>query len=246
MKKIFLFLLFVALCFVPYVCFPAIGYDQTTEGNAYGTSMTADVTVGDNENRILIVCWAREYGADPDEPVTFNGDEMTLVDTTTIGGSNNAVYMYYLLNPDVGTHSLYIHAGTAGYFNWGAVSLYNVAQEAPEASNKATGSGTDVSVTVNSCSDGSWVVDVVSDPASTHGFTADGTQTERWQQNRNCRGAGSTYADVSAGNIPMGWTISSSGSWGIVAASFKVYGGAPSGGVRQHSIGTGIGRGIFR
>ena len=202
-------------------------FDTSTYDNHFGTSQTLSITVAANDNRVLVVGVHLEGGGRP-TGVTYAGQPMIEIASAAPGGSNESS-LWYILAPATGANDVVASYDGSTYTILGAISLYNVAQEAPEAFAVANGSGTDVGVTVTGCSTDSWVVDAAQCTASAYSLTEDAGQTERYEDSRGSRGAGSTKPDVAAGNIDMGWTISSSGAWAIVAASFKKYtaGGAP-------------------
>jgi len=98
-----------------------------------------DFTVGDNNNRVLIVSVAGEE-VDSVASVKFNDVGLTkAVDTTTTvaDGFEDHVSIWYLLNPDVGTFDIEItgvndpNEPDNQAWEAGAASFYNVLQQAP-------------------------------------------------------------------------------------------------------------------
>ena len=170
-------------------------------------------------NRILIVGLNVE-GLGAINTVSYNGDAMTLIDSEDNGNSAH-VSLWYLVNPDTGTHPVEISLAVATTVAAGAVSFTGVNQTDPiNAFNGATGTSTAPAVSLTTTVDEAWIIDVV---GTNGGTVTPGTgQVERWNTiEATTRGAGSTEFTSSSGTFSMSWTKSASSNWAIVAAALK-------------------------
>jgi len=147
--------------------------------------------IGSGQNSILIVGVAAEDSSENDlniSSVTCSGVEMTPLAGSAESIFSNTVYMktqlFYILNPQSEAADIQVnYSGNIHYKAGGSISLFNVAQEEPQAvaanSNLTTNSiSTDI---MNSSASGA-LVDVVGcgNPGS---FTADSTgMDEQWEQ----------------------------------------------------------------
>lgn len=115
-------------------------------GNSGGgsSSFTASYTVGSGSNRLLVVAVAGDSSTDKITGVTFNGTSMTLANKVQGG---RWLYLFYLLNPDSGTHNVVVSASSADFILAAAADYIGVAQSGqPDntttAHKGATGSDT--------------------------------------------------------------------------------------------------------
>ncbi|MEW6044057.1 MAG: hypothetical protein AB1608_07310 [Thermoproteota archaeon] len=153
--------------------------------------------------------------------VTYNGDAMTLIDQEDNGDSAH-VSLWYLVNPDTGTHPVQMSLTIASAVTAGAISFTGVDQTNPiDAQNGATGTSSTPSVTLTTATDEAWIVDVV---GTQNGPMTPGLgQAERWDVLQgSTRGAGSTEPTSSDGTFTSSWTNSAgSQNWAIIAAALK-------------------------
>jgi len=219
----------------------AISFNSASSGSDTDEDVTFSHTVNAGDNKILIVGVSLESDNSPPCPavqsITYNGVALTLIDAQPYGGSENKnrVELWYLLNPDEGTHNVVSTLtgpiGDDGH-NVGAITINGAAQQAPEASNKASGDSSTASVSVTTQTDGAWVIDVVGNSRSSLDQTAAAGQMERWEEGQDAHSNGSTRPVATAGAATMSWTLDSSRIWAIVAASFAPAGAA----VTQYTI----------
>ncbi len=153
--------------------------------------------------------------------VTYNGDPMTMINQQDNGDSAHAS-LWYLVNPDTGTHPVRLSLTLATAVTAGAISFTGVDQTNPiDAQNGATGTSNTPAVTLTTTTDETWVVDVV---GTQNGPMTPGVgQAERWDTLQGSTiGAGSTEFTSTDGTFTSSWTNSAgSNNWAIVAAALK-------------------------
>ncbi len=183
-----------------------------------GTTLSFSHTIGDGNDRILVVGLALE----DDVPasieitgVTYYGVAMILVPSSaamTGTGWLQKTAIYYLLEealPSAGSYTVEVtFAGTVLDRSAGAVSLFNVAQVPPKAvatSVVADPGAQTIATDISTLTDGAWVIDVVGsgDPGS---FAQTGGMTERWDVSpQSSTAAGSTKVVSTAGMTTLSW-----------------------------------------
>lgn len=93
--------------------------------------------------------------------VTYNGVSMTpLVSQIGFGTQSAAIYLYGMLNPPTGTHTVAMtRSGTAGQILSGSASYTGVKQTGlPDATAKNTASGTNITTTITTMVAGAGIV----------------------------------------------------------------------------------------
>lgn len=143
MNKINIFILLLVL-FVPSIE-AAITLDtQTTAEEHDGpNTLTTSFTVGSNSNRMLVVFVHNDhtnYTTDVvPNSVTYNGVSLTMAVSKTYWSAQASASIWYLQAPDTGTHDVVTtyETGFTGHFQHHIWSLYNVKQQAPEATASA-------------------------------------------------------------------------------------------------------------
>jgi len=104
------------------ITFDASSHDKDSDVS----SLTFSHTIGNGDDRILVVGIYNKSGGDLVTSVTFNGTSLTRFATAS-GGSLNQGYLYYLLNPDTGTHNIIITlSGTSTSLHAAAASFFGV------------------------------------------------------------------------------------------------------------------------
>lgn len=203
----------------------------STLGNPIATPQTFSHTCGSGSNRLLVVTVQMRGGAGGVVTgVTYNGVSMTQVTTEALSASAHAT-MYYLVNPDSGTHTVSVAHSLTGSTNIviSATSLEGVDQSTPlDASNKAAASSTGpMSTAVTTTVDDCWVIDSCSmrtQAGETATMTAATNRTERTNSNTasaGLRGLVSTLGPAgAAGSKTMEWTKTLNHDWAIMAAAF--------------------------
>lgn len=201
-----------------------IALDAATGFNEFCTIILPcdfDHTVtSSGSNRILIV-GINVSNLAAISSVTYNGDPMTMIDQQDNGDSAHAS-LWYLVNPDTGTHPVRLSLALATAVTAGAISFTGVDQTNPiDAQNGATGTSNTPAVTLTTTTDETWIVDVV---GTQNGPMTPGVgQAERWDTLQgSTRGAGSTEFTSTDGTFTSSWTNSAgSNNWAIVAAALK-------------------------
>jgi hypothetical protein len=205
-------------------------------GVSRDTETLADVTVGTQNNRILVVtAGAEENDADcdfahPDAVATYGGVPLQKAATAVsdLNSWRTCSAVFYMLAPPSGVADVVIQfpQDTTSAINnrqVGAFVLYGAAQQAPNATatngadNKANPVSSDILVSAQNA----MVVDALV-RGNTGTFTTTGAgQVERWQ--RSCRSssmATSTLEAGSAGIYSLGWSHSNPGRFAHALAAF--------------------------
>ena len=153
-----------------------IKYDSSTISNVAdsGAVRTFSHTVADYGDRVLVVASVARGGVTISS-VTFNGDTLTKAVDTQLGGDERTE-IWYILDPDVGTHDVVVTYSATQTLGVVASSYYNV------ASVGGTDENTDSAVTSSSTTltndGGAGIIDVIgfqsgyySSPSSSSGFS---------------------------------------------------------------------------
>lgn len=204
-------------------------FDASSQGtHVYSsTPMSWSHTVGSGSNRLLVVSISGYYGNTNSmlpTSVTYNGVAMTLLTSKIFNGTGNYIYVYYLLNPPSGTHTIAVATGTPNNNTQvgGATSWYNVDQTSPFGNSvSSSGSSTSPSVTA-STNTTQVVVDALGKSdgyPSTQTISAGSGQTSYWTDTGNFGydGGGMSSKSVVGANTTMSWTLSPSMPWGLIA-----------------------------
>ncbi|MEI6580802.1 MAG: glycine-rich domain-containing protein [bacterium] len=143
----------------------AIAKDATsigTAGNPVSSITWNHVCSG--INRFLVVTF---FIADNDTSkyctATYNGVSMTLVDKGYHSGTQGTWGIFYLVNPDAGTHAVVLNlVGTATYIDGMASSYMGVAQTSPitNSNKQTTGTGSTETNTVTVANSGGWLMGI--------------------------------------------------------------------------------------
>jgi hypothetical protein len=210
-----------------------ITYDTATDhadDASAGSTITISVTVGSNNNRVLVVgVGAEETDNTIDgnlvvNSVTYDGEALTEIDWVEYKTDEDWVGLYYILAPSTGANNVVVTFNESCRATVGAISLYNVAQQAPEADNSGTGTGSTPSLSLTTITDNAWVTDVISVNSSSVSIAENAGQTERYDGKNYQRLAGSTKPVVSAGATTTGSTLTGYVSgWGMISAAFTPF-----------------------
>jgi len=211
-----------------------ITFDSSSSGAVQNTnSLTFSHSIGGSANRILIVTVSIENcGSTPTVTgITYNGKALThavSVDLTSGNDCRGRSELWYLLESDLPSAGSYDVVVTASASTEeiiaGAISLNDVAQQAPEASSTSSNESTDaISVNITTLTDGSWLVDSVHS-GNSGSYTPDAGQTERYDLQgvgTTSTHAASTKEVTTAGSTTMGETYASGANrQTYVAAAF--------------------------
>ena len=204
----------------------SVFFDSQAHANtaSNGTTLTVDITIANNDNRILIVS-AGSYNQSPTiSGVTFGSQSLTKIDDDIIG-SDGRSYLWYLLAPAVGTDTITVTwSGTAGRKGIGGMSFYNVAQTAPvNANTESSTSGTTAGGDVTPTTAGSMIVDGMLDISGSSSRT--GNKTAGWTNfiGGSDRGQSSQYdlnPTIGSANT-MNYTLGSGAGWAWVGCEVK-------------------------
>jgi len=145
-------------------CFGAIVFDSEAGGNIQGaSSKTQAITVAVQDNRLLVVAYGGEDATAANlvvTGVTYNGASLTKIhDINHASSTYNRGELWYMLAPDTGTHNVVVSmTGTVTGGGIRCSSFYGVAQQAPEATQEATGTTTIATNTITTITDNAWII----------------------------------------------------------------------------------------
>jgi hypothetical protein len=127
-------------------------------------------------------------------------------------------YIFYLANPDSGTHNIVATISASSAIAAGAISLAGVDQGAPDDSDY-NAVARNPSITLTTVEDNSWIVDVATSGHQNMTFSAGASQTVRVNHNDSgtSRLAMSHKTIASAGSGTTSWT--GNDDYGAVALS---------------------------
>jgi len=197
----------------------AIARDSINNGTGgTGTSWTYSHTCS-GEDRILLVA-GRGGGNSGDRvsTITYNGKNLTRIGNSfAIGSSSEMSTLWYIINPDSGSHNVVITLSSSDYSKWGSVSYTGVDQDNPinVSNTNSVQNSNSVSVSGMVTKDNSWLVGSVKN--SIHQLFA-GTGTILTS---NLGNEGSRMSDsngvVASGSRSLAYTSSDAGDdWGMV------------------------------
>jgi len=190
------------------------------------TTVSWSHTVANQSNRVLVVGVTAEYTSNSCQAstVTYGGQSLTkIAQTVTTNSSYECASLWYLLAPTVGTNTITVTYQTSmADMSAGAVSLYNVKQAAPDASNSSFSNSSATSTSVTTLSAQSWVVDVFASGIALGNLAPSSGQTSRWTQdsNGNQSSGMSTKPVATAGSTTLGWTQTGNNRSAQVVAAF--------------------------
>jgi len=190
----------------------AISFDASShDKDSDVSSLTFSHTVGSGSNRILVVGIYNKSGGDLVTSVTFNGTALTRLGTAS-GGSLNQGYLYYLLNPDTGTHNIVVTlSGETTALHAAAASFFGV----DSLDNLDTDSGTNGyrSLSISGLGSGDWCVGICAHTSGTSCTldAGDDKRAEEW---------GVTVATDDDGSLGFTFTDSQSSAVGGRLVSF--------------------------
>ena len=144
--------------------------------------------------------------------ITYNGVALTLLASQVNGGvAGRTQEVWYLLNPDTGTHTIAVTGtGSAADKQGIGVSLLNAAQSAPSTSSAPGDSSTPAVTLVGTSSE------VFLDFLGAGGtLTVGANQTQRANFAQGDQSAGASTAPGVASES-MNWTLSGSTNWAII------------------------------
>jgi hypothetical protein len=201
-----------------------ITVDSTSSGRFSGDASLSHTT-GTGESRLMLVgISVSEASNPPSISATYGGQNLSFAGSTFLDDSGSGVYIYYLINPPSGTHTVHIDYSSSP--DWGSVvgvmTFSGVDQNTPLGSFAgATGDSTTPSVNVSSAV-GELVFDTFMEDWGPRSAGAGSNQTQRWMNNdggNDWAGGGST--ESGAGSVTMSWSLNYHSPWAIGAVSIK-------------------------
>ena len=222
--------------------------DSETQGTSTTTLTITSLVVGNNANRVLIVCTGSESGTAGNRPVssiTWNTTETfsRAVFVENASGGPNRSEIWYLINPTATTANIVVTFGGAAFnTKMSVLSIYGAHQTTPidgVATNTENDDDPDITITTNTLN--CLLVDSVMMSAASLVLTPDTPQVEISNQNGSSSTHLSSYKDAATiTTYTMSWAGVSAAQNSIVAAAIK-----PAVGVSQvyiHSMAmTGVG-----
>jgi len=192
---------------------PNITYDRDDYNyNIWGSSsVSVDHHLGKGDNRIVVVGLAAEDESATNlqvSYVTYNGVTMNYVPGSTVTVGTTILQrtdLYYLLDSDLpaaGTYQVRVQrSGGVNEQTLGAISLFNVRQQPPEAvaTNSAT-SQNSISTNITTLTDNTWIVDVVGSGEEGEFWPDSGAMLRRWVR---AGGYGTPRSSAAAGTMPV-------------------------------------------
>lgn len=190
----------------------------SSSGVTNASTLTYAHTIRSNNNRMLVVGVEAESTSANGcvvSSVTYGGVPLTSVGSVQAGSSTlMCVSLWYLIAPASGTANVVVTRQLGAVdISSGAMSIYNAAQTAPEASNtNSNANASSISTTLTTSTVGAWLIDAIGSGTASVGpgggeFTATASgQTERYDYNNSSsRGAGSTREIATPGLSTMSW-----------------------------------------
>lgn len=180
-------------------------------------------------NRLLKVDISYYDSGDTISAVTYNGDAMTVIPSSTVSNGQYTVTSYGLIAPDTGSNTISVtFTGSVFDFGAGAISWTDADQATPFGT-AATASGSDATPTVNVTSASGEIVSDALVIIHSGTLTVDGSQSQRWNSTGAfgfIKYAGSTEAGATS--TTMSWANSTSQDWAIVGVPVKPVSGGGS------------------
>lgn len=201
----------------------AITLDSTNSGGGSGgSSRTVSLTVGSGINRLLIVQVVNWGLSRTVSTVTFNSVSCVKAVSISNSTNNSNVEIWYLVNPDIGTHDCLVTLdGIDDGLNVSVTSVFGAKQSSqPDAvvSDQGLAAVNGVTTSITTVADNCWIFDAFSDGSA--GMSEGTNQIV----NLNFDGAtsmGSYKPDVATGSNSMAWTWTGTENWAHAVASFS-------------------------
>ena len=216
----------------------AIIFDSTSSSSNSppNLSYTHVLNYGVGNDRLVVTVICPRGTTNTVTGCTYNGVAMTRGPETYVDqfGYRVRATLFYILDSslpaDEGTYTVaFTVGGTVWDWTSGTSSVINAVQGAPEQTATDTQlTGSTMSTTIASVSDGAMVFDGLCVDLTGGSGTVSSGQTERWDVSRSGdTGMGSTHLKSGAGSRAMGWTFNTTGSGcaHVVASWAAVSGG---------------------
>lgn len=197
-----------------------LDFDSGAQSDS-GAVVTFSHTVSGSDTYLLVGAWTLAGSLFTLDSITYNGDALVLVSSTTDGP-----YLYGLANPDAGTHNVVItFSGSAGLSTGQSISFTGVDQTEPVGwTFSQTGSGTSVSKDATSTAN-AMVADLIFGGNGVgQDAAAGGGQTEYGEPYLAMKGS---YELATGASTTMSWTLNDSVTWAHLGATLCPVGGCP-------------------
>ena len=175
-----------------------VSFDNVTDFSNPGSTnpSTTSYTVNSGSNRLLVVGYYNNSIDLAVTSMTYNGAALTVDSGTVGGGGVVAVYIGYLLNPDVGTHNLVITAHGSPVNQFLNIAQYNGVSSVESDTGGFASSATSLTITTTTAADNEWLIGYF----ATSGNGSAGTNTTR----RTPSGETFLIVDTNADQTPAG------------------------------------------
>jgi hypothetical protein len=198
----------------------AVTFNATANGVVNtGTVVNANITVGNNTDRVLYagVSIGSVTGT---STVTGGGVGTWRLINRFVTDNDRTIEQWGGVAPSTGAQTITATLNATGNAVLGVVSLYGADQTDPPTwvvtTAESTTSTTPVTVTaVNAVGDMS-----IDTWQTTGGVLSAPSQTQRWNQDQNTNGGGST-SGTAGGSTVHSWTLSPASSWNTMVVSIK-------------------------
>lgn len=206
----------------------AIALGSATTGSVAGnTSLTFSSPSISGSNKLLVLA---VYGvrASAIATPTHNGNNMSIINSVRNVESNRRLGLYYILNPANGVSNISVSVTASGSpTNILAVASFytGVKQQAPEVTDGLIATGTSISDTITTLTDGAWVIGAGAETGGTGTVSASTGVTSRGVIGDSGNDSSVMLGDSNgpktpAGSYTMTFGAGSTANMGIIVASF--------------------------
>jgi hypothetical protein len=217
-------LLLITISALIYLAFPghteaAITFDSSNTRTGTANSIDTWSHTVSGSNPILIVGVSVKGASSTGvNSITFNGDSLTKL-ASDANGTKVAVELWYLVNPDVDTHtiSMDMTGGSGNNYTAGSMSFVGVDQATPLGTHATASSGSNTATVNVSSAAGELVIDVVG--TEKESISIGSGQTQRFNPGADPECGGSS--EPGASSVTMSWSINKNNSWAIIAVPLK-------------------------
>lgn len=200
----------------------ALVIDATSSVAGSGAGPFTWVHTCSGSDRFLLLGISYYDSGDTISAVTYNGDALTEVPSSTVSNGQYSAALYSLIAPDTGSNTVSVtFTGSVFDFGAGAVSYTGADQVAP-LGTAATDTGTSTTPSVDVTSTTGEIVQDALAMIHSGTLTVGASQTQRWNSTGGfgfIKYAGST--ESGATTTTMSWSNSTSQDWAIVGVAVK-------------------------
>lgn len=179
---------------------------------------TKAITIGNQENRILLVGYGSYQGGGP-SGMTYAGQALTKI-VEMVGSFSEVCSIWGLLAPPVGTDNLIV-SGLGNWSAFGALSLYNAKQSLSMKTGKVGGDSGEVVLNFATEYKNSWIVTAIeAEPVPTM-TTPNGVLDWNWEGDVFQHAQGQHVDKASPGNVRLSASLSYGARWNICALEVR-------------------------